>query len=132
LSSCWNSECGELGKYSRLGQNKDGTACGAACGFLTAIENGYDPERVPFHYNCYDYQMQYITSELHKRREKIMTCENENSKQTALVHQVYELSREFMEVTVSSHFGTAENSHDRDIHNAYDAAHSDLKLGKDS
>ena len=32
------SDSGELGKYTRKGQNRDGTACGAACGALKFCE----------------------------------------------------------------------------------------------
>jgi len=95
-----------LGKYSRSGQAHDGAACGAAVGAYGCCKSRKTiPDAMYLGSNPFDYQMEYIISELSKRSAIIDSKESENEKQAALATQMYHMSKEFLEHIVDTDFG---------------------------
>ena len=96
----------KLGEFSRLGQIKDGAACGAAVGALAYC---CDPtKKIPnfesLGANPHDYQMQYLISELSKRKS-LITCHTDmNLKQAELAKQTYLIAQQFLDSIVSTEY----------------------------
>ena len=85
----------ELGKYSRLGQERNGCACGAAVAALQYCDN--TANQLPTHEslgaNPYDYQMSYLISEIAKRKHLINDHTNQNDRQAELAKQTYSIAQ---------------------------------------
>lgn len=100
----------ELGKYSRIGQHCAGSACGAAIGAFNACMCGDAP--LYFNIDPSNYQMDYLISEIKKRKDSIANIEDKNGQQAQLCKDIYEISKEFLEKIVTTDFSvTHENGH---------------------
>ena len=100
------SNSGRLGEFSRLGQVKDGAACGAAVG---ALAHCCDPTKTVPDFESlgahpHDYQMQYLISELAKRKELITCHKDHNKKQAELAKQTYLIAQQFLDKIVSTEY----------------------------
>lgn len=102
----------QLGKFSRLGQEGDGAACGASVGGLKfcceksnkvpdAQDLGSDPD---------NYQMQYLISEIDKRKDIINAHKDENARQAELAKQTFDIAREFLDRIVHTEFGVKKTA----------------------
>ena len=80
-----------MGKFTRLGQQRDGTACGAACGALSFCSdcNNTLPTNESLGANPADYQMQYLISKIAEVKDTILSKEDENARQAELAKQTY-------------------------------------------
>ena len=86
------SDYGLLGKYTRRHQHHDGSACGAAVGALKYCTDGkHIPTASELGENCYDFEMQYIISEISKKFRSINGYMTENARQHALVMEMYNI-----------------------------------------
>jgi len=100
------SDSHQLGMYSRVGQERDGTACGAAVGALKAACSLDSPLTLESLGGCFeDYQMNFIISEVQKRKDEICKEPEGNPRQAALIHAVYDVSKKFLDNIVSTEFG---------------------------
>lgn len=92
------SDSFQLGKYSRIGQSCDGSACGAAVGALNhCLACKAIPNNESLGANPYDYQMQYLISEVNKRVDSIKEKEDHNERMAELVQQIFDISLQFLE-----------------------------------
>ena len=118
-----------MGQFSRRGQKRDGAgnliefifnqilyinylfkACGAAVGALNhCLACKPIPNRDHLGDKPFDYQMSYIISEVSKRLNKITSMEDENERQAALVQQMYEISKGFLEEIATLDFGSVHS-----------------------
>lgn len=72
----------------------DGTACGAAVGAYTTIQNGgFIPDETHLGENPFDYQQQRIVFELSKRIETINSKESENERAAELARQMFDITK---------------------------------------
>lgn len=94
-----------MGKYSRIGQQIDGSACGAACG---ALQYCLDCKAIPTSEDLGsksdDYQMQWIISELSKRAQSIASKEDPNAIQAELAKNMYLIAHDFMHRIIDPNF----------------------------
>lgn len=94
--------------FSRIGQDRDGAACGAAVGAFNHCCEGHEiPDPTSLGENPGDYQMQYLISEISKRKDKINEESDENKRQAALSIHTYEIARTFLDTIVTTDFGSA-------------------------
>ena len=90
------SNTGKLGQFSRLGQDRDGTACGAAVGALNyccSCENAQMPTFESLGENPHDYQMQYLISKVNEKKSIINDQKDENARQAELAKQCYYIAQ---------------------------------------
>ena len=104
------SASGELGKYSRDGQHVDGSACGAAVSaFKQCCSDIAIPSAEDLGKDGSDYQMQYIISEIAKRKESITAKEGDSDAQQAeLAMQTYAIGKEMLDKIVVDDFGNGK------------------------
>jgi hypothetical protein len=73
-----------------MGQTSDGSACGAAVGALKhCCAHDYIPNAEYLGSHPADYQMQFLISEIDKRKDVILSKANDADKQAELVKQMY-------------------------------------------
>lgn len=101
-----------LGKFSRLGQESDGSACGAACGALSHCNNCAAAGEIPkacdaafLGSNPDDYQMNTLIAEVNSKREGIMAKLTVNEQQAELARQIFEISKAKIDRIVDTDFG---------------------------
>ena len=107
---CNDKSC--LGKYSRRGQISDGAACGAAVGALNHCLACTQPipDSVSLGGKPYDYQQNYIISEISKRIDKIKSQTTENDVQATLVREMFDISYKYLEEIVHLNFGSKHSN----------------------
>ena len=96
-----------LGKYSRDGQLKAGSACGAAVGAMCHCAAGNPMPDLSGSPN--DYQMSFLIQEIGKRMGALQYITDENAKQAELARQTSDIGREMLDSILSTNFGD-ENS----------------------
>lgn len=103
------SESFQLGKFSRLGQDRDGTACGAAVGALNYCcdKNNKTPSAEDLGANPDDYQMKFLISELMDKVDVINAAGDENARQAELAKQTYEVAQKFLDSIVTTEFAVS-------------------------
>ena len=74
------SQSAKIGYYSRVGQDIDSTACGAAVGAFNLCSNKLKADLPDFNNLelSADHQMDFIISEINKKIEKILEKKNPN------------------------------------------------------
>jgi hypothetical protein len=97
----------QLGMYSRLGQDKAGSACGAAVGALNYCCNPKNvlPTDEDLGANPHDYQMRFLIHEIAKVKDEINRHTDSNQRQAALALQTYRIAEGFLDKIVSTDFG---------------------------
>lgn len=97
----------QLGKFSRMGQTCDGTACGAAVHAYDYCNNCANPRPTAedLGNSPDDYQMKYIISQLYEKIERINGMPDENARQAELAKQTYEIAQVFLDKVVNTEFG---------------------------
>jgi ribosomal protein L28 len=101
-----NSLC--LGQYTRDGQKKDNSACGAAVGALChCLADKPIPNLAD---SPYDYQQNFIINEIYKcmgaiEDNYVASGEDENAKQAALARQTHRIGKDLLDEIVSTDFG---------------------------
>eukprot|EP00606_Chrysophyceae_sp_TOSAG23-5_P000378 GSChrysophyteH2.ASY1.ANO1.182.1 assembled CDS len=98
------SSSGELGKYSLDGQSHDGHACGATVGaFKQTCTDAPIPTAEDLGTDGSDYQMQYLISELNKRKDAILAKEGDaDALQAELCMQTYAIGKDMLDKIVSA------------------------------
>ena len=97
-----------LGEYTREGQKKDNSACGAAVGALChCVADKPLPNLAD---SPYDYQQNYLINEVHKcmgaiEDSYVASGEDENAKQAALARQTNRIGKNMLDEIVTTDFG---------------------------
>lgn len=99
---------GNFGLYSRVGQDKAGSCCGAAVGALKYCETCTDAPNPADHSD--DYQMHYIIQQVHKIKETISGMEDKNEQQAHLVTYLHQCANEMLEKIMDTNFGEPEST----------------------
>ena len=97
-----------LGEYSREGQKKDNSACGAAVGALCHCVA--DKPLPTLAASPFDYQQNYLINEVHKcmgaiEDSYVASGEDENAKQAALARQTHRIGKDMLDKIVTTDFG---------------------------
>jgi hypothetical protein len=102
------SDALKFGQYTRVGQTKDGAACGAAVGALCHCRAGKDIPNLADATN--DFQMNYIIQQIEKCMPSIEQAyldsgEDENARQAMLAKQTYNVGKSMLDDIISTDFG---------------------------
>ena len=101
------SQSAKIGYYSRVGQDIDSTACGAAVGAFNLCSNKLKADLPDFNNLelSADHQMDFIISEINKKIEKILEKKNPNEQQAEITRQVYEIAKNKLDKILTTIFG---------------------------
>jgi hypothetical protein len=99
------SESNQLGKYSREGQDHDGSACGAVVGALNHCCSGKPLPNIAD--SAEDAQMAYIMHQIKKHQAKIVAKKNEseNSMQAMAAKVTHDIGRDMLNEINTMDFG---------------------------
>lgn len=99
---------GNLGSYSRIGQEHAGTCCGAAVGALKYCISCSDP---PSPSDCpLDYQMQFILQQVYKAKDALLPIEDKNQQQSELVTHLHDVSHDMLANIANVGFGNSKST----------------------
>jgi hypothetical protein len=103
------SPSGEVGKYARIGQSHDSTACGACIGALAAVDGAPElitnnpqlqkNEEVVFS-DMHNRQIEFLIAEVRKRHGAI--CAHKMGKQVGLAYEAFELAKDMMLASIDT------------------------------
>jgi len=102
------SSSNQFGKYSRDFQAGDGAACGACVGgFNHCVAGGTIPDASSMFADPFDYQMQYIISEIAKVKDKVLEKKqvSESAMQAELVREMFQICLTYLEKIVNTKKG---------------------------
>jgi hypothetical protein len=103
------SESNQLGKYTRLGQDHDGSACGAVVGALNHCCSGKPLPSVAD--STEDPQMTYIMHQIKKHQAKIVAKkkESENAMQAMAAKVTHDIGRDMLNKCTTMDFGDKDS-----------------------
>lgn len=103
------SESNKLGKYTRLGQDHDGSACGAVVGALNHCCSGKPLPNILD--SAEDAQMAYIIHQIKKHQKKIVAKkkESKNAMQAMAAKVTHDIGRDMLNKCTTMNFGSKDS-----------------------